>query len=162
MQNVRKNKRCICIPGFLKSLWTVIFCPWISAAVTTLCEGYPALKICSLSQQEVPDLAELLTWVIQQNFVQTSDTLFFCLLWMLTIQGQSGRRLHSKGTFISSQSALALLAVHKVSLWLALEALSKSKAMKYNLKVWPNSTEFSEEEKKAAFILNGYRKELSF
>lgn len=70
------------------------------------------------------------------------QTLYFSVFSEgLQFKAKRGGDCILRATFISYQSALVLLAMDKVSSCLAIEALSKDKVMKYNLKVWPNSTE---------------------
>lgn len=82
---------------------------------------------------------------------------FFVFCEGLRFKAKVGGDCIPRATFVSSQSALVLLAVDKVRSWLAIETLSKGKVMIFNLKVWPSLM-----KKKATSILNGYGKIQSF
>lgn len=64
----------------------------------------------------------------------------FCeCIWFKAKMGGDG----IVSAIISNWSALVLLAIDKVSSWLAIDALNKGKVMKFNFKLWPNSAEFN-------------------
>lgn len=147
MENVKKNTRCMWIPGLLKACGQ-FFLPLDFSCCNHTLWGLPSTKdlqpfAAGGAQIWLSCSPEWFSKILSRP--QTFYSSVFCEC--LQFKAKMGADCILRATFISSQSALVLLAVHKVSLWLAIETLSKSKAMKYNLKVSPNSTEFSEEEK---------------